>query len=175
MEHAGKSSSLNYSRTLELSCFSFRSSGPLFSTACALFDKNRRVGTSATAQRSRPSHLLVIFFALCFHILTNCFSRKRFVFTTIRIARGCGGGHSAIYWLRVGCLPDQIVRMNKNLSDGREMARVFSDDAQKNESRAIRRWSDCARAVQAPDCIDARFAARSVISLSAARGGLFPS
>jgi len=27
---------------------------------------------------------------LCFHILTNCFSRKPFVFTTIRIARGCG-------------------------------------------------------------------------------------
>src|SRR5712664_4192759 len=27
---------------------------------------------------------------LCFHILTNCFSRNAFVFTTIRIAPGCG-------------------------------------------------------------------------------------
>jgi hypothetical protein len=27
--------------------------------------------------------------ALCFHILTNCFFRKPFVFTTIRIALGC--------------------------------------------------------------------------------------
>jgi len=32
-----------------------------------------------------------ILFALCFHILTNCFSHKPFIFTTIRIARGCGG------------------------------------------------------------------------------------
>jgi hypothetical protein len=91
-EHAVKSSSLNYLRTLELSCASFCSSRPLFSTACALFDKNRGVGTSAKAQLSRPSHLPVVFFALCFHILTNCFSRKLFVFTTIRIARGCGAG-----------------------------------------------------------------------------------
>src|SRR5260370_21442843 len=29
--------------------------------------------------------------ALCFHILTNCFSRNPFLFTTIRIALGCGG------------------------------------------------------------------------------------
>jgi hypothetical protein len=29
-----------------------------------------------------------ILLALCFHILTNCFSRNSFVFTTIRIARG---------------------------------------------------------------------------------------
>jgi hypothetical protein len=29
---------------------------------------------------------------LCFHTLTNCFSRKPFVLITIRIARGCGGG-----------------------------------------------------------------------------------
>ena len=28
---------------------------------------------------------------LCFHILTNCFSRNPFCFTTIRIAPGCGG------------------------------------------------------------------------------------
>jgi hypothetical protein len=31
------------------------------------------------------------FVALCFHTLTNCFSRKPFVLTTIRIAPGCGG------------------------------------------------------------------------------------
>ena len=29
--------------------------------------------------------------SLCFHILTNCFSRKPFIFTTIRIAREWGG------------------------------------------------------------------------------------
>ena len=29
--------------------------------------------------------------ALCFHILTNCFSRNPFILTTIRIAPGCGG------------------------------------------------------------------------------------
>jgi len=29
--------------------------------------------------------------ALCFHILTNCFSRNSFILTTIRIAPGCGG------------------------------------------------------------------------------------
>ncbi len=29
--------------------------------------------------------------ALCFHILTNCFSHNSLVFTTIPIARGCGG------------------------------------------------------------------------------------
>jgi hypothetical protein len=29
-------------------------------------------------------------FPLCFHILTNCLSRKPFIFTTIRIARGWG-------------------------------------------------------------------------------------
>src|SRR5216684_342726 len=34
-----------------------------------------------------------ILFALCFHILTNCFSRNPFLFTTIRIAPGCGGLH----------------------------------------------------------------------------------
>src|SRR5712664_748492 len=29
--------------------------------------------------------------ALCFHILTNCFSRNPFILITIRIAPGCGG------------------------------------------------------------------------------------
>jgi len=30
-----------------------------------------------------------LFFALCFHILTNCSSRNPFILITIRIARGC--------------------------------------------------------------------------------------
>ena len=81
----------------------------------------------------------------------------------------------AIYWLGGGCLPDQIVRINRNLSDGREMARVFSGGGQENESRAIRRWLDCVRVVREPDCTAARFATRSVVSLSAARDARFPS
>jgi len=35
-------------------------------------------------------HLHLPLSALCFHNLTNCFSRKLLLFTTIRIARGCG-------------------------------------------------------------------------------------
>jgi hypothetical protein len=31
-----------------------------------------------------------LFFALCFHTLTNCHSRKSFLLITIRVARGCG-------------------------------------------------------------------------------------
>jgi hypothetical protein len=38
---------------------------------------------------------------LCFHILTNCFSRNPFLFTTIRIAPGCGG-------LCVLCVPTSV-------------------------------------------------------------------
>src|SRR5260370_1553370 len=38
---------------------------------------------------------------VCFHILTNCFSRNPFLFTTIRIAPGCGG-------LCVLCAPTSV-------------------------------------------------------------------
>src|SRR5713226_9416768 len=38
---------------------------------------------------------------LCFHTLTNCFSRNPFLFTTIRIAPGCGG-------LCVLCAPTSV-------------------------------------------------------------------
>jgi hypothetical protein len=41
--------------------------------------------TLETGEPCAPS-----FVALCFHALTNCFSRKPFVLTTIRIAPGCG-------------------------------------------------------------------------------------
>jgi len=37
-----------------------------------------------------PTHY-PLFFALCFHTLTNCSSRNPFILITIRIARGCGG------------------------------------------------------------------------------------
>src|SRR6266446_107402 len=41
--------------------------------------------------------------ALCFHILTNCFSRNPFILTTIPIAPGCGGTSLPIS-LRTLCL-----------------------------------------------------------------------
>jgi hypothetical protein len=38
---------------------------------------------------SMPPCGIPFWFALCFHNVTNCFSRNLFLFTTIRIARGC--------------------------------------------------------------------------------------
>jgi hypothetical protein len=77
-------------RTLELSCASFCDSCPLFSRACTLFAKT---GVGYLRDNSASRGLIIFarrFSGLCFHILTNCFFRKLFVFTTIRIARGCG-------------------------------------------------------------------------------------
>jgi hypothetical protein len=42
---------------------------------------------------SVPPCGIPFWFALCFHNVTNCFSRNLFLFTTIRIARGC---HSSV-------------------------------------------------------------------------------
>src|SRR5216683_3626094 len=58
---------------------------------------NLRPRPPATPLRRRPPltthHSLPTLFLppLCFHILTNCFSRNPFILTTIRIAPGCGG------------------------------------------------------------------------------------
>ena len=63
-------------RTLELSCGPFCIRRPLFSMACALFDKN----TSPTIYLSSSSTSLIRFAldsdSLCFHNLTNPFSRN---------------------------------------------------------------------------------------------------
>src|ERR1700730_17952169 len=75
-------------RALELSCRSFGNSDPLFSTACALFCQIRGVVPLRSASALSFARR---FRALYFHNLTNCFSRNYFIFTTIRIARGCGG------------------------------------------------------------------------------------
>jgi hypothetical protein len=72
-------------RTLYLSLCSFPPFGPLFSIVCALFDKNTWFFILAPLS---PSAAIPFLPALCFHILTNCFSRKSFLFTTIQIARG---------------------------------------------------------------------------------------
>ena len=96
---AGKSCVLTLLRTLFLSLRSFSRSRPLFSTVCALFDKNTRgMGTSANLRvlcaplpepRSVRYPLPIDFLPSCFHTLTNCFSRNSRIFTTIRVARGC--------------------------------------------------------------------------------------
>src|SRR3972149_10715196 len=54
------------------STLNFRLSTVLFSHSCAFLEKS----------------------PLCFHILTNSFSRSSFSLTSIQIARGCRGQHS---------------------------------------------------------------------------------
>jgi hypothetical protein len=55
---------------------------PLSSLSAAFAYLDRGVGVS----NPFPARILS---PLCFHILTNCFSRNSFVLITIRIARGC--------------------------------------------------------------------------------------
>ena len=85
-------------RTLKLSCRSFLRSCPLFSIVCGLFSQNTRgwgtphshlfLADIPTCRHSEPAHTVMP--ALCFHNVTNCFSRKSLVLTIIRIARGVG-------------------------------------------------------------------------------------
>jgi len=167
----GKSRSFNRLRTLELSCASFCDSCPLFSRACTLFCKNRgwylRDNSSSRGLIAFASR----FSGLCFHILTNCFFRKRFVFTTIRIARGCGVRPSVSH---ARCL---VFLWASGLVSKRKGCRLFRASALSVPSvvnffalrpdtkrRAIRRWLGCVRAARGLDCIAARFAARSVVS-----------
>src|SRR5229473_1875197 len=79
-----------------------RSVSPLFATlthsvsrksfACHSY-ANTRDGVVTPPPISASVLATPILFALCFHILTNCFSRNPFLFTTIRIAPGWGGLH----------------------------------------------------------------------------------
>jgi hypothetical protein len=75
-------------RTLELSCGPFCIRRPLFSMACALFDKN----TGPTIYLSSSSTSLLRFALdsdrLCFHNLTNPFFRNPCIFTSIQNPRG---------------------------------------------------------------------------------------
>jgi hypothetical protein len=86
---------------LEISCLSFCSAFPLFSTACSLFFQNTRGGgylvrfvlVSASALRSLRLRVIVSLRSLsplCFHNLTNCLSRNSLLFTSMQIARGVG-------------------------------------------------------------------------------------
>jgi hypothetical protein len=92
-------------RTLERSCRSFCNTLPLFSTACALFSQNTRGGdipptSLSTAHKSQVTLLP----ALCFHSVTNRFSRK-LKFTSIRIAPGC---HPPAFLFNDFCLPVSV-------------------------------------------------------------------
>src|ERR1700730_7752519 len=105
--------------TLATSLLALCSRVALFSIACRLFLKNTRVGGTLHNRSFKTSHIqtpfpeavcscinahpiadshcaseslcLSFLFTLYFHNLTNCFSRNSLLFTTIRIARGCGG------------------------------------------------------------------------------------
>jgi hypothetical protein len=64
----------------------------VFNRLQTLFAKHRGCGVSPllpfASHRSRmTSHMILL--ALCFHGLTNCFSRKPFAFTVICVAPGC--------------------------------------------------------------------------------------
>ncbi|SRR6266852_4288338 len=61
---------------------------PVASLDCAYFLSPRGVPPSRFAFRVYGKS---IWLALCLHTLANCSSRKPFLFTTIRIAPGCGG------------------------------------------------------------------------------------
>ena len=98
---------------LAASWVSFCNTLPLFSIVCSLFSKIPGVGYTPPRPPFGISNIQTLFprlclqisypcrlhgsappgnpilFVLCFHNDTNCFSRNRLVFTTIRIARGC--------------------------------------------------------------------------------------
>ena len=94
---------------------------------------NLRPRPPATPLRRRPPltthHSLPTLFLppLCFHILTNCFSRNPFILTTIRIAPGCGGTSLPIslqtLCLRAAACPDLVGVANPLFSG---ICRLFS-------------------------------------------------
>ena len=63
-----------------------RSLNPL---STAFTQTDRGVGGLPSLFLATRHSPLATFLALCFHTLTNCFSHKPFIFTTIRIAPGC--------------------------------------------------------------------------------------
>jgi hypothetical protein len=66
--------------------------------ACKAVNSHAIPARNPLSVYSVPLWQIQFSFALCFHILTNCFPRKPFSFTTIRIARGCGGSSSFPSW-----------------------------------------------------------------------------
>jgi hypothetical protein len=103
-------------------------------------------------------HLPVVFLGLCFHILTNCFSRKRFIFTTIRIARGCGVQHAVLtldFWCSVANgvgSAEREVRTFPSLCALDALCgeflrrRVGPKERKTSYSRVVRLWTCCSRA-----------------------------
>src|SRR6266404_1006539 len=85
-----KSLVLTLLRTLFLSLPSFRRSPRLFSIACGLFVQNTG-GVGYLCDISALSVIICLFLSpLCFHGLTNCFSRNPFILITICVAPRCG-------------------------------------------------------------------------------------
>ena len=73
-------------------CALFRARIVCFQQLAASFAKTPGWGVSLRVSALSASlryPLPIDFLPLCFHILTNCFSPKPCIFTTIRIARGC--------------------------------------------------------------------------------------
>src|SRR6267142_194694 len=70
-------------RALILSCRSFCKSNPFFSTACRLFVQNTRGGGFP---QLHVAPLQINLSLLCFHDLTNCFSRNPFILNIICVA-----------------------------------------------------------------------------------------
>ena len=75
-------------RTLELSCSPFCIRCLLFSMVCALFDKNTGLRVHVSASSASMIRFAFDFDRLCFHNLTNPFSRNPFIFTSIQNPRG---------------------------------------------------------------------------------------
>ncbi len=89
--HPSKSRVVIALRTLFLSLRSFRPSPRLFSIICGLFLQNTG-GVGYLCHISALSIIICLFLSpLCFHGLTNCFSRNPFILITICVApRGVG-------------------------------------------------------------------------------------
>jgi hypothetical protein len=92
---ASKSRVLKLLRTLFLSLRSFRRPPRLFSTACGLFVQNTGgVGASVTSPLA-PLSFAFFLSPLCFHGLTNCFSRNPFLLRNICVAPRVWGPRSS--------------------------------------------------------------------------------
>jgi hypothetical protein len=106
-------------RPLELSCRSFCNSDPLFSIPCSLFSQNTR-GMGASLRRLFPLSVSlptaskgalsppIDFLTLCFHSLTNPFSRNSFPFKSIQNPGVWGANHPLHAWVQVMQVADGI-------------------------------------------------------------------
>jgi hypothetical protein len=115
------SSEFSSLQPLELSCPSFRSSLPLFSAACSLFVQNtgggvsrmqlRDAGGGVCPARTKRFRQNIDLLLLCFQVLANPFSRKRFVCTSIQNPGGvrpCPSFQSLCLGASVANLPPQF-------------------------------------------------------------------